>query len=290
MAIENRKDYGHSAKAKLLNLAMNSNNRYQLLLTRYFQERLLYRLSISRYKRNFVLKGGALLYAHHGLSARPTLDIDFMGDHIDRQEQTLVNAFREICGLPYPQDGVIFKTETITTSPIAIDKKYPGVNISMDAMLHSIQQRISLDIGFGDIVTPRPVQLDYPTLLDPSASISVAAYSIETVVAEKFQTVIERGTANSRMKDFYDLYVILSNGEYNEDVLHEAIEQTFSNRHTKYDEDTQFFRKAFTEDDGLNRRWKAYMRKLKPAEYLEFPAVVYAIRNCLKPYWERLKQ
>lgn len=289
MAMNDKKNYGHSVKARLLNLAMNSNKQYQLLLTRYFHERLLYRLSISKYKMNFVLKGGALLYAHHGLSARPTLDIDFMGNCIDSHEQNIVKAFQEICGLSYPQDGVSFKTHTISSSPIAIDKKYPGVNISLEASLHSIEQRISLDIGFGDVVTPHPLNLDYPELLNPFSSIDVIAYSIETVIAEKFQTVIERGIANSRMKDYFDLYIILLNSKYDKVVLKEAIEHTFWNRKTLYEENTQFFTEGFAYDDGLNRRWKAYMRKLNPDCDFIFTNVVTYIQNHLKPYWERLK-
>ena len=209
MAIKVIHNFGSSVKAKLLNISRNEKLGYQMLVTRYLQERLLYRLSISQYHDHFVLKGGALLYAHERFMARPTLDIDFMGHYIDNDKETVKKAFAEICAIPYQQDGVTFYTETLRTDDIAVEKKYPGVRLTLSASIDTIRQDVSMDIGFGDVITPCPSELDYPNLIDGFPATNILAYSLETVIAEKFQTVIVRAEANSRMKDFYDLYTIL---------------------------------------------------------------------------------
>lgn len=276
-------------RARLLNVAQNRNLRYQLLLTRYLQERLIYRVSISKYKHHFILKGGALIYAYEGLEARPTMDVDFMGNNIAWDKDTLIEVFTEICSIPYPPDGVIFHPDTIRTSPIAVEKKYPGVNITMLATLHSIKQDVSFDIGFGDIVTPYPIEIDFPTILDDEEELPILAYSVETVIAEKFQAMIERGASNSRMKDFYDLFGILHRDIYNEEILAEAIRETFSNRHTYYTANHLFFSEEFPNNVDLNRRWGAYLRKLKPPHLHSFPEVASFIQISMKPYWERLR-
>lgn len=198
-------NYGQSVKTKLLNIARKEKQQYQLLLTRYLQERLLYRLSTSQYRKHFLLKGGALLYAHERLNARPTLDIDFMGTCISNDREYIRSVMKEVSEIEYEQDGVIFLSETLHTSDITVENKYPGIRIILTATLDSVRQDMTMDIGFGDIVTPYPVELDYPMLIDGFPETSLMAYSLETVVAEKFQTMIVRAASNSRMKDFYDL-------------------------------------------------------------------------------------
>lgn len=222
-----------------------------------------------------------MLYAYERFKARPTLDIDFMGHNIDRDKDKIVDAFKSICDIEFPEDGVTFHTETIRTSDIAIEKRYPGVRITLTVSLDSILQDISMDIGFGDIITPAPAELDYPAFLDFNRDISVMAYSIETVIAEKLQTAIERGVANSRMKDFYDLYTLLNRDEYNPTLLNEAIQATFSNRKTLIDKQIAFFTKDFGSDAGLNQRWSAFIRKLRPDRQLSFSEVITSIQSLL---------
>ncbi len=289
MAVKEVKDFGHSIKARLLNISRNEQQRYQLLLTRYLQERLLFRLSMSDYKEHFILKGGALLYAYERFKARPTLDIDFMGNRIDNDKANIARAFKEICEIEHAEDGVKFHSETIKTSDIAVEKKYPGVRLAVTATLDTIKQVVSIDIGFGDIVTPAPTMLDYPIMLDGTGEVTILAYSIETVIAEKFQTVIDRGILNSRMKDFYDLYTILQRGNYDGELLKEAVLATFSNRHTSYDSDHLFFSDNFSKDQGLEIRWNAFIRKLNSKVNLPFATVVAEIKKKLKEYWENIK-
>ena len=239
-------NYGQSVKVRLFNLAKRENIRYQQLVTRYFQERLLFRLSLSEYRAHFVLKGGALLYAYERFAARPTLDIDFMGNRIDNNQENIKAAFCSICDISYEADGVHFHADTLTADAITVEKEYPGIRVSLIATLDSIRQSISMDIGFGDIVIPKPVELDYPVLLADFPSANIIAYSLETVVAEKFQTMIERTTFNSRMKDFFDLYRIFLKQSFNSALLQEAIQATFVNRGTHYSDNHILFSYNFS--------------------------------------------
>lgn len=282
-------NYAYSVKTKLLNLSKQENIQYQQILTRYFQERLLFRLSISYYRSRFILKGGALLYAHEQFAARPTLDIDFMGTRISNDKESIKATFREICEIKYVEDGVIFHTETITTDDIAVEKKYPGVRITVDAQLDSIRQPVSMDIGFGDIVIPSPVDLDYPVLLPGFPATHIIAYSLETVVAEKFQTMVAKSTSNSRMKDFFDLYRIKRMHQLDEVTLGEAIRATFQNRGTQYDEHHVLFSGKFSADKDMEIRWRSFLKKLRYQETLPFDAVVQEITDWLRPYWNALK-
>lgn len=289
MAIKEIHNFGCSVKAKLLNISRSEGQRYQMLVTRYLQERLLYRLSISPYHDRFFLKGGALLYAHERFLARPTLDIDFMGDHIDNDKENTKKVFSEICAIPYEQDGVIFHTDTLRTDDIAIEKKYPGVRLTLTASIDTIRQDVSMDIGFGDIVTPCPSELDYPNLIDGFPDTNILAYSLETVIAEKFQTAIARAEANSRMKDFYDLYTILQGRKYNSEILGEAIKATFENRHTVYIDNHTVFSPDFANNPELNTRWNSFVKKLKISQELTFSKIASYIQTELKSYWENLK-
>ena len=204
------KNIAHSRKIKLLNIAQRDNKRYQQLLVRYFHECFLRRLSMSPYREHLILKGGSLLFAFEDLLPRPTLDIDFTGNRIDNDPESLKTVFAEIMLQPGVDDGVIFFPHSLNTEAITVDKKYPGTRISFKASLDTIEKTLVMDIGFGDVITPGPVSMKYPTIFDESGEICLSAYSLETVVAEKFQTLIDRSVNNSRMKDFFDLYRILS--------------------------------------------------------------------------------
>ena len=160
------KNYGKSIRARLLNVAKQEEVFYQTILTRYFQERLLYRISQTRYRNNFYLKGGALMYAYERFAARPTLDIDFLGTHISNDGERIVEAFREICAVDCKEDGVQFACDKIEPQNITEFKDYHGIRLSIPVTMDSIAQVLTMDIGFGDVVTPHPVSLDYPLLLE----------------------------------------------------------------------------------------------------------------------------
>ena len=282
------KNYGKSIRSKLLNIAKEENTFYQTVLTRYFQERLLYRISQTRYRNNFYLKGGALMYAYERFAARPTLDIDFLGNNISNEGESIVKAFKEICSVPYEEDGVTFDVEQITDQNITEFKDYHGIRLSIPVRMDTISQVMTMDIGFGDVVTPKPVDLDYPILLEHLPSAKILAYSLETVIAEKLHVVVDLADQSSRMKDYYDLYTILHNEKFDADVLQEAIIRTFENRHTPYDDNTMFFRKEFSENRQMQVRWQAFIKKITKNTELAFAEVVTYIQEKLQPYWDNL--
>lgn len=282
-------NYAQSIKARLLNMADGDNKKYQQLVVRFFHERLLFRLSKSDYRERFILKGGALLYAFDEFMPRPTLDIDFMGRRIDNDKANILTAFKEIASLSYPEDGITFHTDTLTAEDITVEKKYPGVRISMAANIGSYRQNLTFDIGFGDVIVPRPQELEYPTLFDAMEEPDILAYSLETVVAEKFQTMIDRGRFNSRMKDYFDLYRIFSVHHFDDTLLSEAIKATFENRGTEFVEGHDFFSEDFGNDTMLNQQWKNYTRKMK-LDLPSFPEIHKSITKWLIPYWIMLKK
>lgn len=282
-------NYAQSIKARLLNMADGDNKKYQQLVVRFFHERLLFRLSKSDYRERFILKGGALLYAFDEFMPRPTLDIDFMGRRIDNDKANILTAFKEIASLSYPEDGITFHTDTLTAEDITVEKKYPGVRISMAANIGSYRQNLTFDIGFGDVIVPRPQELEYPTLFDAMEEPDILAYSLETVVAEKFQTMIDRGRFNSRMKDYFDLYRIFSVHQFDDTLLSEAIKATFENRGTEFVEGHDFFSEDFGNDTMLNQQWKNYTRKMK-LDLPSFPEIHKSITKWLIPYWIMLKK
>lgn len=288
MSNEIVKNYGKSIRSKLLNIAKDENIYYQTVLTRYFQERLIYRMSQTSYRQNFYLKGGALMYAHEKFAARPTLDIDFLGSNISNNGERIVAAFREICSVPCEEDGVKYDVEHITSKNITELRDYHGLRLSIPVSMDTVAQVLTMDIGFGDIVTPAPVALDYPALLGHLPSANILAYSLETVVAEKMHAVIDLADQSSRMKDYYDLYQILNTQELDTDVLQEAIARTFENRHTKYEPDTMFFRDNFGANLIMETRWKAFMKKITARKSIQFPEVVAYLQERLLPYWNNL--
>ena len=286
------KNYGRSIREKLLNITRDSGQRYQYmyLLARYFNERLLYRVSVSQYKDNFVLKGGSLLYALDGLDTRPTVDVDFLAEKISRDRKYLEGVFREILSIPCEKDGVTFDIAHITSEPITVEKKYPGTRFHITALMDTIVHNMSIDIGFGDVITPCPESVDFPMLIQDNPSINLQAYSIETVIAEKFHTMIDRDVLNSRMKDFFDCYQILTSKEVNKDTLQEAINATFSNRGLTYNEDLELFTDSFRNDIMRIKRWESFLKKIKWKKTISFDEVMDVIEKNLKPlmdeYWK----
>ncbi len=286
-----KKNYGKSVKTRLLNLMNETGYKYMYLLARYFNERLLYRVSVSQYKDNFLLKGGSLLYAMDGLNARPTIDVDFMAERISRDREFLTIVFQEILGIACDEDGVTFDTENITMEPITVEKKYPGTRFFFTAHMDSIIHKMSVDIGFGDVVTPCPASIDFPLLLPNIPSVNLQAYSLETVVAEKFHTMLDRDEYNSRMKDFFDCYQLLTKRELDDEILYDAIKATFDNRELEHNQKLKLFTDEFVNDANRQMQWKLFLRKIQWKEELGFNVVMQVITDRLKPmaekYWNK---
>ena len=289
MASKTYTNSGKSVKERLLNQAKAEHYNPQMMISRYMQERLLYRLSISNYREHFILKGGALLYAHDRFEARPTLDIDFMATHINNDTENIKRIIKEICTVECVPDGANYDADTVEAVDITVNKEYHGVRVSVVALLDTARQRISMDIGFGDVVTPTPQELVFPALIDTVPQAEIKAYSLETVIAEKFHAMIELSLANSRMKDFFDVYRILATDRVDREILSNAIKSTFENRETKYRMNHPLFTNEFFASKDRQFLWNNFLRKIKYHESIDFQTVGLLIKDQLQPYWESLK-
>lgn len=288
------KNIGLSIKMRLWKIAAenkrdkNDNQMYQLLAIRYIQERLLYRLSRSRYCDRFCLKGGALLYAYEQFNARPTMDIDFLGNNINRDVEEIRSVFAEIVSIDIPEDGIKFDAGKITAEEITVNKEYHGVRLTITAQIDTMVQPVSMDIGFGDVVTPAPQVIDYPTLIEGLPIPTIYAYSLETVIAEKFEAMISLSVDNSRMKDFFDVYGLLKHHDIDMDVLGQAIAATFATRHTQLVETPALFTEDFANDIRRNNYFQGFLKRIKWKETLGFKEVCTYIVEQLKPYYENI--
>jgi predicted nucleotidyltransferase component of viral defense system len=248
------RNIGASVRARLLARSRAENADYQILLTRYALERLLYRLSISEHRERFILKGALLFVTWVADPFRPTRDLDLFGYGVNNPE-----AVADICSTAVPDDGVVFDIDGLTAAPIREDVEYGGVRVQTYAFIDGARIPIQVDIGFGDVITPGPVEIDYPVLLDFPAP-HIRTYPVETVVAEKFNAMVVLGIANSRLKDFYDLWLISQTFEFDRASLFAAVQRTFERRDTPMPTDQPT---GLTDQyvEQWDARWKAYLRR-----------------------------
>jgi hypothetical protein len=217
-----------SVRQKLANLARERNVDFGLILVKYGLERILFRLSRSRHRDDFVLKGALLFELWTEQRHRPTRDADFLARG-DNTPERFAQIFGELCVLEVDDDGLRFDAETVEAECISEDADYEGVRVTLVSYLERAKIPIQVDIGFGDIVTPAPSETDYPTLLQfPGPRLLV--YPKETVVAEKLQALVKLGIANTRMKDFYDLEILARTFAFEGKTLAKAIQNTFQKR------------------------------------------------------------
>ena len=278
-----------SIRAKLLNVSKTENLSFQLIVIRYFQERLLYRLSLSRYKDTFCLKGGVLLYLFEEHKSRPTMDIDFLASNTLNETGNLKIVFTEICQIDYKDDAVAFDYEKIETSEIIKQGNYNGIRVKVTGKLDTIKQNIQIDIGFGDKVYPKPILVKYPVMLEMEKP-EIYVYSIYSTIAEKFEAMIQLSEANSRMKDFYDIYTLLKNNDIDKQELENAINLTFETRKTIISKEHSLFKNYFHEDKNRISQWKSFLRKTKIINEVEFKAVMQVIKTELEPIYKRMKK
>lgn len=276
-----------SIQHQLKQLAVAEGKAYQLVLTRYFQERLLFRLEASAYNTQFCLKGGTLLYAIEQEKSRPTLDIDLLAMGLPHETDRLTQIFSEIGRIDYETDGVVCDPTALTTESITKAGPYPGVRLKLPVSLGNIRQSLQIDVGFGDVVTPAPVRMSYPTLLAMERP-QILAYSLETVIAEKFDAMIDLAEINSRMKDFYDVYRLLITERYSESTLREAIGQTLRWRQTVVPKNHPLFSTDFAINPPRTRQWQSFLRKTGLAESLPFVEVMELITAKLLPIYQTL--
>lgn len=265
---------------RLQNIATARSEDLQFLLTRYSLERLLYRLSISPHKDRFVLKGAMLFQVWTDQQYRPTRDLDFLG----RGEISAADAkriFAEICRQPVLDDGLDFDAEAVRVEPIRENNDYRGLRVKFECRLGNARIPIQIDIGLGDAITPRAQQIDYPVLLD-SPKPRLKAYPRETVIAEKFQAMVSLGIANSRFKDFYDIWMLSRLFSFDGELLSRAIAATFKRRKTQLPAQTPIALSNEYAADGTN--WRGFLsRNTLDDQAQTFVQVVRTLRNFLLP-------
>ena len=254
------KNVGASVKDQLLHLAKKRGDDYQLLLTRYASERLLYRLAVSPYASRFVLKGAALFTLWTGQPHRATRDIDLHGTGAPT-EAHVRDVVLGVIAQVVEDDGVVFDSASLTVAPIREDQAYGGVRVALVARIASAKISLQIDVGFGDVITPGAISVEFPALLSfPAPHLLV--YPRETVVAEKLEAIVQLGMANSRMKDFYDLVVLATSFQFVGQSLLDAIRATFKRRGTPIPKERPVaFTSTFTTDTSKTMQWTAFVKK-----------------------------
>jgi len=277
----NQKNIGASVRARLLNKARAERLDFNLLLTRYALERMLYRLSISPQRDQFLLKGALLFDLWFDMPHRPTHDADFLG--FGSAEIPHVEAvFREVC-LIEVEDGIAFQPESVKAAEIRKEANYAGIRVALMGTLDSARCPVQIDIGFGDAVVPGPEEVRYPVILDEMAEPHLGVYPRYTVVAEKLEALISLGMLNSRMKDYFDLWILARHSDFDGLVLSKAVAATFGRRRTTIPEGVPIgLADEFSQDAQKNKQWQAFLRK-NALEKMPLASVVGDLRAFLLP-------
>lgn len=277
-----------SVKDRLKNQARENGRTLQDERVSYGLERTIYRLSISEYAERFTLKGGIFLYAlFAGEYSRATMDIDLLAQHISNDAEEMKKVFHDIFTIEC-DDALRFDLDSLDVIHITEFKEYHGVNVSIMGYLDRTKVPVSIDIGFGDVIYPGRTRMSFPVLLDMEIP-EVYAYSIYSVIAEKFEAFVSLGLANGRYKDFYDIYVLSANFDLDGSELKNAIIETFTHRGTNFD-DIAAFQSDFIKDPVRQRRWKAFIKKKKAMMNVEFAEAIERAKNLLMPIVEAVEQ
>jgi hypothetical protein len=284
MSRSGERNYGHSAYARLLMFAKQNSLDFTFALQRYAMERLLYRMSKSTHADKFILKGASLFLVWKGHSYRVTKDADFLASGF-LNEDSLVGIFKEIVGIPgCEDDGLGYDSDSIRAVPVREEQEYGGIRVTLIAHLHNARIPLQIDVGFGDAVTPAPEIVTYPSALgNPPAQLR--AYTRYSVVAEKFEAMVQLGIADSRMKDFYDLWLMSRLFEFHFGTLCKAIKDTFNRRKTNIPDIVPIaFSEEFWGDTQKRAQWNAFLRKSKPeGAEADFKTIVKSIADFLLP-------
>lgn len=251
-----------SVHDRLLAVARANGSDFNLLLSRYALERFLYRISASRYKDRFLLKGALLFCLWYDTPSRPTRDADLLSfDALEAEAMAAV--FREICAIEC-DDGMHYRSDSIRATEIREDARYGGIRIELKGMLGNARCDVQIDVGFGDAVTPEPAEVEFPLLLPDNPAPIIKAYPKETVIAEKLEAIVNLGMANSRMKDYFDLFTLLGESGLRLDLTARAIQKTFERRKTPLPQAMPLgLGEEFASDKGKIAQWKAFLAKNK---------------------------
>lgn len=265
-------------KDLIRNLSKKKSADAQILMRNYMMERFLERISLSKYRDKFILKGGMLVAAMVGLDARSTMDLDATVKGINVNVNDVADSIAGIVSVPI-DDGVTFRVNKV--SEIMDEAEYPGIRVSMTTVFDGVVTPLKIDISTGDAITPREVRYSFKLMLE-DRSIDIWAYNLETVLAEKLETIITRATTNTRMRDFYDIYILeqLHGNTLNAQILHDALLATARKRETEGH--LAEAKEVFAEVEGspvMQQLWTSYRKKFSYAADLEWNIVMKAVRK-----------
>lgn len=288
MSTDQIKNKSASIRDKLYNISKSSGIEFNNLIILYMQERILYRLCQSSYHDKFVLKGGLLLFAYYGFHGRPTQDIDLLGKNMSNDIDYIGKVFKEIPSQDY-HDGLSFSTDTIIIENITENAKYPGVRVKINCLLGNARNIMSIDIGFGDVVTPKPLKMQFPCILESEPIPEIYTYTKESIIAEKFHAMIKLGTLNSRMKDFCDIYMLSLKNDFEGAVLSEAMKETFEKRNTGFEKNPIVFSDEFKKNKDKRIQWTAFLKRAKLQDIpSDFEEVLSQVETFIYPVYEKL--
>lgn len=281
------RDLAASVRQRLLNEARQTNRPFSELAQYFAMERFLYRLSKSSYADKFVLKGALMLPVWKAPLARPTMDIDVLGQ-IDNNIDVVVDVIRSICAQHVESDGITFDANSVEGELITEDADYEGVRIKFRGTLGTVRISMQVDVGFGDVVVPPATTVVYPTILDlPKPHL--LGYSMESTIAEKFEAMVKLGMLNSRMKDFFDIWFLARQFNFSGHTLQKAVKATFSTRSTDIPSVPVAFMPDFSGDPIKDVQWKAFIRKNRLLNIpKDFQKIVEDVAAFLGPIVENL--
>ncbi len=268
-----------SLKARINNYAKKYNIPAQIVLQNYMFERFLARLSQSDFKNTFVIKGGMLIASIVGLDTRATMDLDTTIRNMELKEERLRNAIQSIGSIDL-NDEMQFKI--ISIEPIRKDDRYGGYRVRLNALYDSIDTPLSIDVSTGDVITPGAVTFEFNKIFDEDQKIELLAYNIETVLSEKVETILTRSVFNTRPRDFYDVYVLVTTKQFSKDVFKEALIATSKHRgSTEIISDKESILTGISKSDELQKLWSKYQKKFIYAQKIDYANIIAVLRNLL---------
>lgn len=255
-----KKNIEESIYSRLKNVARQRKRPVQEVLKYYAMERFLYRLSVSSYQNNFYLKGGLMLMVWNPMSHRATVDIDLLAK-TSNSIANLQKIINEVCAIGVIPDGLKFASETLKLAEAQLESEYHGISAVFSAHLFTAKLPMRIDFGFSDTILPHPAKVKYPTLLDFPAP-ELKGYTPQTSIAEKFESIIRLGFANTRMKDFYDIWLLIQQFDFDRQELQDIIYQVLQNRGTRTEIPPIAFLESFYDNQIKKDKWNAFLRDI----------------------------
>jgi predicted nucleotidyltransferase component of viral defense system len=280
------KNLGASVRARLTNIARETKRDFDAILLQYFQERFLYRLSISPYHSAFVLKGALLFLVYEMPFLRPTKDVDFLVRSKSKDNVTIKGMIQDIARIDV-EDGVRFFPESASLESVMEDADYAGLRVKLKGSLDKAIKTLQIDIAFGDVLVAGPIEMEFPLLLDDQPAPRLKVYSNESSIAEKFQSLVKLNILTSRMKDIYDILFLASHQPFQMHLLRKAIVKTFKRRGTPIEDRKFIFTNKFRSSKEKQTQWKAFLRRSRLESYKSFDEAMDHMELFLEPVCSR---